>query len=119
LNSQIYLPLTTSKDFVPEPNTYDVIWIQWVVGHLHDVDFIDFFKRCLRGLNPHGFVILKDNCSDEWTYVVDKNDSSISRSIEYTKVLFDMAGCEVVHVAKQTGFPPQLSSVYMFALRPL
>jgi protein N-terminal methyltransferase len=38
------------QDFAPPPNSYDVIWIQWVIGHLHDIDFISFFKRCCMGL---------------------------------------------------------------------
>lgn len=50
-----------SKNFKPEPNTYDIIWIQWVVGHLHDLDFIAFFRQCVRGLTPDGVVVLKDN----------------------------------------------------------
>lgn len=24
--------------------TYDLIWIQWVIGHLHDLDCITFFR---------------------------------------------------------------------------
>jgi hypothetical protein len=27
---------TALQDFSPEPATYDVIWIQWVIGHLRD-----------------------------------------------------------------------------------
>ena len=95
-----------------------MIWIQWVVGHLHDADFITFFRNCINGLKPNGFVVLKDNCCDDWTFVVDKNDSSISRSPEYLKVLFDLAGCKILLVSQQTDFPPELSSVYMFALVP-
>lgn len=34
------------QDFDPEANKYDVIWIQWVLGHLTDKDFISFLKRC-------------------------------------------------------------------------
>jgi AdoMet dependent proline di-methyltransferase len=48
-----------SQDFNPEPNTYDVIWIQWVIGHLADLDFISFFKRCAKGLKPGGAIVLK------------------------------------------------------------
>lgn len=33
--------------FKPTPGTYDLIWIQWVTGHLTDEDFVDFLKRCL------------------------------------------------------------------------
>ncbi len=71
--------LKYSQAFKPEPNTYDMIWIQWVVGHLHDMDFIDFFRNCVNGLKPDGVVVLKDNTVDDWTFVVDKTDSSITR----------------------------------------
>lgn len=33
--------------FEPNPNTYDLIWVQWVTGHLTDKDFIKFLKRCM------------------------------------------------------------------------
>jgi protein N-terminal methyltransferase len=51
------------QDFAPAPNTYDVIWIQWVIGHLHDLDTIRFFRRCAAGLKPNGLIVLKDNVS--------------------------------------------------------
>nr|CAI5850838.1 unnamed protein product [Callosobruchus analis] len=34
------------QDFEPVPNKYDLIWIQWVVGHLTNEDLVDFLKRC-------------------------------------------------------------------------
>lgn len=34
------------QDFKPEDNKYDIIWIQWVLGHLTDTDFVNFFKCC-------------------------------------------------------------------------
>lgn len=114
-----YSYLIINKDFVPEPNSYDMIWIQWVVGHLHDQDFVTFFQNCLKGLKPNGVIVLKDNCCDDWTFVVDKNDSSISRAPHYMKALFDLAGCRILLAAQQTNFPPELSSVYMFALIPV
>lgn len=47
------------QDFAPEPNSYDAIWIQWVLGHLHDHDVIQFYRRCAKGLRPGGVIILK------------------------------------------------------------
>ena len=35
------------QDFVPQCQTYDVIWCQWVLGHLTDTHLIEFFKRCM------------------------------------------------------------------------
>ena len=40
---------------------YDVIWVQWVVGHLTDDDFVAFFQRCRKGLKPDGVIVLKEN----------------------------------------------------------
>jgi protein N-terminal methyltransferase len=36
---------TPLQDFTPEAGRYDVIWVQWCIGHLTDHDFIAFFKR--------------------------------------------------------------------------
>ncbi|KAK8953293.1 Alpha N-terminal protein methyltransferase 1 [Platanthera guangdongensis] len=33
------------QEFSPEVGRYDVIWIQWCIGHLPDDDFISFFMR--------------------------------------------------------------------------
>ncbi len=38
--------ITGLQNFTPEPNAYDIIWIQWVTGHLTDEDFIAFMTRC-------------------------------------------------------------------------
>lgn len=55
-NSKKYLGPVESKigqkfisglqDFIPQENYYDLIWIQWVSGHLTDEDFVKFFQRC-------------------------------------------------------------------------
>ena len=78
-NARTTAVLIGLQDFSPEPNSYDIIWIQWVIGHLHDLDFISFFRRCSAGLREGGLIILKDNCCDHWTFVLDKTDSSVSR----------------------------------------
>lgn len=31
---------------------YDLIWIQWVIGHLTDNDLLDFLRRCEQALTP-------------------------------------------------------------------
>ena len=49
------LPL---EGFHPEPARYDVIWIQWCVGHLTDEDFVSFFQRCAKGLKPGGLILV-------------------------------------------------------------
>jgi protein N-terminal methyltransferase len=109
------------QDFEPTANSYDVIWIQWVVGHLHDLDFIRFFKRCAAGLRPGGFVCLKDNVlrTAEHTFMVDRDDSSVARHDSYIKLLFTLSGLTIVHEIAQQGFPEELYPVVMFALAPV
>ncbi|KAH7545581.1 hypothetical protein FEM48_Zijuj01G0108600 [Ziziphus jujuba var. spinosa] len=33
------------QEFTPDAGRYDVIWVQWCIGHLTDDDFVSFFKR--------------------------------------------------------------------------
>lgn len=37
------------QTFEPREKFYDVIWIQWVIGHLTDEDCVRFFERCKVG----------------------------------------------------------------------
>jgi len=104
------------QDFAPPPNTYDVIWIQWVIGHLHDLDFIRFFKRCAAGLRPGGVIVLKDNCAQNYTFVVDSDDSSVARCVEYASLLLNLSGLDIILQIQQTDFPKELYPVVMFAL---
>jgi len=107
------------QDFDPAPQTYDVVWIQWVIGHLHDLDFIKFFRKCVQGLKQNGVIVLKDNTSGDQTFMVDKDDSSVSRSRNYIKLLTRLAGLEVIAEEQQAGFPEELFPVYMFAFVPV
>jgi protein N-terminal methyltransferase len=106
------------QDFDPAPGTYDVIWIQWVIGHLHDLDFVRFFKRCAKGLRAGGVIALKDNCTENCTFLVDKEDSSVARNTEYIRILLHLSGLTIIEQVKQIGFPDELFPVYMFALIP-
>lgn len=94
------------QDFNPAPNTYDCIWIQWVIGHLHDLDFISFFQRCALGLKEGGVIVLKDNCCSSYTFVVDKSDSSVARCREYIRLLFKLAGLDLILEETQVDFLP-------------
>lgn len=71
-SSRVSLVLSGLQTFTPTGPIYDVIWIQWVIGHLHDLDFIEFLQRCKAGLRPDGYVVMKENCPEAWTFVVDK-----------------------------------------------
>ncbi|KAG6755599.1 hypothetical protein POTOM_041432 [Populus tomentosa] len=75
------------QEFTPDAGRYDVIWVQWCIGHLTDDDFVSFFNRAKIGLKPGGFFVLKENLARSG-FVLDKEDRSITRSDSYFKGLF-------------------------------
>ncbi|KAG9439550.1 hypothetical protein H6P81_019715 [Aristolochia fimbriata] len=103
------------QEFTPEAGRYDVIWIQWCIGHLADDDFITFFKRAKAGLKPQGFFVLKENIARNG-FVYDKDDRSITRSDAYFKELFSHCGLHIYKMKEQRGFPEELFAVKMYAL---
>lgn len=106
------LPL---QEFTPEAGRYDVIWIQWCVGHLPDDDFVSFFKRAKVGLTHNGFFVVKENVAKNG-FVLDKEDSSITRSDLYFRELFKQCGLYVYSSKDQKGFPVELFAVKMYCL---
>jgi len=105
------------QNFSPAPNTYDVIWCQWVLGHLKDQDLIDFFVRCVAGLRPGGFIVVKENVTSSGEVESDDEDSSVTRPPELLRRIFVHANLELYKELKQNKFPKELYEVHMFALR--
>ncbi|XP_061373175.1 alpha N-terminal protein methyltransferase 1 isoform X2 [Gastrolobium bilobum] len=101
------------QDFTPDTGRYDVIWIQWCIGHLTDDDFVSFFKRAKVGLKPGGLFVLKENIARSG-FVLDNEDRSITRSDLYFKELFSRCGLHVYKLKK--GFPEELFAVKIYAL---
>jgi protein N-terminal methyltransferase len=118
-NERIKCIVVGLQDFNPEPNAYDVIWIQWVIGHLHELDFVTFFRKCAKGLRPGGIIALKDNTTENCTFLVDKDDSSVARHLEYIRILLRLAGLDILLEQRQMDFPEELFPVTMFALAPI
>lgn len=65
---------------------FDVIWCQWCLGHLTDIDLIAFFKRCRAALRDpdQSLIIVKENICNESDdgqaqAVFDPSDSSLTR----------------------------------------
>lgn len=108
-----------------EKKTYSLIWNQWCLGHLTDVQLVGYLSRCARHLAPPadaGWIVVKENLSthpqDEDIY--DELDSSVTRTDAKFRALFEQAGLSVVRTELQTGFPKGLGlfPVRMYALRP-
>lgn len=105
------------QDFTPDEGRYDVIWVQWVLGHLTDEDLVNFFKRCQKGLAPNGIIAVKENVSGSNITEFDDVDSSFTRSKDSHMRAMLNAGLKIIKEEKQKGFPKGLYSVYMFALQ--
>ncbi|RLW00536.1 hypothetical protein DV515_00008830 [Chloebia gouldiae] len=104
------------QDFSPEPNSYDVIWIQWVIGHLTDNHLSDFLKRCRAGLRPNGIVVIKDNMAQEGV-IMDDVDSSVCRDLDVVHKIIRRAGLHLLAEERQENFPDEIYHVYTFAMR--
>ncbi|KAJ5369640.1 Alpha N-terminal protein methyltransferase 1 [Penicillium cosmopolitanum] len=101
---------------------YDLIWTQWCVGHLTDAQLIDYIARCRTSLAESGLVVLKENLSTDprGLDMFDEEDSSVTRTDEKFRQIFEAAGMDVIKSEIQTGFPKQfkLLPVKSYALRP-
>ncbi|XP_067931326.1 N-terminal Xaa-Pro-Lys N-methyltransferase 1-like [Watersipora subatra] len=102
------------QDFTPS-HTYDVIWCQWVVGHLTDRHLSEFLQRCKKALNKNGIICIKDNVANYGLF--DKTDSSLMRSLKETKEVIEDAGLTIIKEEMQQGFPPDIYDVPMLAFR--
>ena len=60
---------------------------------------------------------MKENNCEEG-FVLDKEDSSLTRSHAYFLSLFERAQLKVLKVKLQRGFPWELFAVRMYALQP-
>ncbi|XP_077441955.1 N-terminal Xaa-Pro-Lys N-methyltransferase 1 [Vanacampus margaritifer] len=104
------------QDFIPETGRYDVIWIQWVIGHLTDNHLVEFLRRCQKALRLNGLIVIKDNVSYEGV-VPDKVDSSVCRDLQIVRSLVSTAGLRVVYEEQQVNFPKEIYQVHSLALR--
>jgi len=99
---------------------YDVVWFQWVVGCILDVDYIRLLKDASKYLSPKGCIIVKDNCCrEDVAFVYDCVDASIARSPAYHDTVFRMAGLKIVATALQMSWDTELMQVRMWCLQPI
>lgn len=115
------------QDWRPRHKDYDLIWIQWSVGHFTDADFVAFLNRARMALKPSGILVIKDNVlhvnTTEDLFYVDDDDRSICRSYAYYRAIFDEARATVRAEAQQPvdthddlAFPSDIYPVIAFAL---
>ncbi|XP_026777370.3 N-terminal Xaa-Pro-Lys N-methyltransferase 1 isoform X1 [Pangasianodon hypophthalmus] len=104
------------QDFQPQPDHYDVIWIQWVIGHLTDDHLVEFLRRCRSALRPDGLIVIKDNVAYEGV-VPDEVDSSVCRDLPLLRRIVARAGLSIICEEQQQNFPEEIYQVHILALR--
>ncbi len=111
------------QDFQPQPGTYDIIWVQWVVGYLTDWDLVNFFYRMGKALRKGGVVVVKDNTCNDLAFLSDKDDSDITRSYQYLMAIIKESGLKLEKslsgndlIRWQDDFPDDIWPVPMIAL---
>lgn len=95
---------------------YDVIWLQWVTGHLTDEHFVSFLERCKEALHEDGIVVIKDNTAQVGRCEHDQDDSSVTRNKDELHAIYKRAGLKILSHQKQNNFPSELYLISMTAL---
>ncbi|KAI1363688.1 alpha-N-methyltransferase NTM1 [Xylaria arbuscula] len=102
---------------------YDVIWNQWCLGHLTDAQLEEYLLCCKSVLSTgedekvKGVIIVKENITTGED-LFDETDSSVTRTEDTFKRIFEKAGLRIIKSELQHGLPSELYPVRMFALRP-
>ncbi|KOB79500.1 Methyltransferase-like protein 11A [Operophtera brumata] len=108
------------QDFVFEPHKkYDVIWCQWVLGHLNDYHLIYFLRRCISALAKNGVIVIKENVTTTEEMEYDEDDSSVTRPVSRMKMIFSESNLKILHTEIQNDFPEDIYPVHSFALTPV
>lgn len=102
----------------PPANSYHLMWHQWVMLYLTDDDCVAYLERCKRALAPGGYICIKENVALKGQFLVDKDDNSVTRTLEQYKGLFARAGLQVAVQVRQGRWPTHLFPVLMWALVP-
>jgi protein N-terminal methyltransferase len=110
--------VTGLESWEPE-HQYDLMWHQWCLGHLTDVQLVEYLQRCTRALKDGGLVVIKENMSTDRDGMdtFDRLDNSVTRTDEKYRKLIEESGLSVVKTQLQAGFPQGLLPVRFYALR--
>ncbi|XP_064542517.1 alpha N-terminal protein methyltransferase 1 [Drosophila montana] len=105
------------QEFSPT-SKYDLIWSQWVLGHLTDPDLVAFFRRMRLSLQLGAYFCIKENVSTSKEIIKDDEDSSVTRPLNLYERFLKEAGFRIVRKVRQQNFPKGLFPVYMIACKP-
>lgn len=99
---------------------YDLIWNQWCLSQLTDIQLVEYLQRLPPVLSEGGWIVVKENLSNHHLNVdvFDETDSSVTRTDKKFRQLFEDAGMTLVATEVQRGMPQGLYAVRAYALQP-
>lgn len=104
-----------------EVEKYDLIWNQWCLSQLTDVQLEEYLRRSKAWITEGGWIVVKENLSNYpgGLDVYDETDSSVTRTKEKFEAIFEKAGLKVLRTELQKGFPKEMYPVRMWGLHPV
>lgn len=108
--------------FVPSVR-YDLVVMQWVSLYLLDHDFVATIARFVGSLtrptgddSRWGFVYLKDNFLVRDSFLYDRDDSSVTRSVGHVLRLCEKANVKCVLIHEEQEWPTNMLPAFTFIL---
>ncbi|GMM39518.1 hypothetical protein FOG50_02489 [Hanseniaspora uvarum] len=101
---------------------YWLIWCQWCLGQVPDNELIYLLERCKKLLVKNGTIVVKENTINSFGLdeqdEFDPQDSSVTRTDNKFRWIFEKAGFNLIACERQKGLPEELFPVRMYALKP-
>lgn len=114
-----------SQKFRPLRRVYDLVWCQWTLMYLADVDLVAFLKRAATGLRAGGLIIVKENVElprrnfgghGGVSYEDTAAHGGVVRVPRHYEDIFKRAGLRIVLKRMQLDLGDDAMPVAMYAL---
>jgi protein N-terminal methyltransferase len=99
------------EEWVPteQDGKYDIVWVQWCIGHLNDAQLVAFLQQCQRALADDGFIVLKENMSTGDGDLFDEDDSSVTRYVDKALSIWRYVVLTDYYIDRMANFEASLS----------
>jgi len=94
---------TTAEKFEFERN-YDLIFLQWLLENLNDLDVIKFLLKAKKHLNPKGRIFLKDNLANQQNIKITNLGQRL-RQRKALLFLFELCGYRIALFKLSDNYP--------------
>lgn len=99
--------------------SYDVVWIQWCLEHLTDLDVIAFLQKARKNLKDDGVIVIKGNLMENYEEenYIDIKKGDIIRSFKAFEDIFKKCELKIIATSKIKDWSQDLMPVMSFVLK--